>query len=336
MAIYHFRARIISRGGRYAEHSVVAAAAYRSGQCLTLGGATRQSRTYDYTHKRGVVAVEILAPRNAPSWAADRERLWNIVEGTEKRRDAQLAREIEVALPAELAREKQIALVRGHAQEYVKLGMIVDLAIHDKSDGNPHCHMLMTTRDVTIDGFGGKHREWNNRNLVTVWRKSWEMCVNAALEREGTAERVSCESLAAQGIDRTPQIHTGPKNARDGGHERRRARNDDIKTYNAARAELRDIEARISALEAQASEISPLQSDDWVVYKLLGSTAQIQGRIIGIDNNENAITIRGSDRKSYKLPLGKGIITKIPASERIWPLGRELPRERQRERGIER
>src|SRR5580692_1287 len=68
--------------------------------------------THDYTHKRGVEHSEILAPADAPTWVFERHTLWNTVEASEKRKDAQLAREIEVGLPIELKDREQVALLR--------------------------------------------------------------------------------------------------------------------------------------------------------------------------------------------------------------------------------
>ena len=53
-----------------------------------------------------------MLPAHAPPEFQDRSTLWNSVEEIEKSSDAQLAREIEVALPVELPRVEQLALVR--------------------------------------------------------------------------------------------------------------------------------------------------------------------------------------------------------------------------------
>lgn len=132
MAIYHCAVKIISRSsGR----SSVGAAAYRAGEKLEN---ERDGRTHDYTRKDGVVHTEIMTPDNAPEWAKDREKLWNEVEKAEKSIDAQLCREVEVALPTELTPEQQKELVRDYVKDnFVDRGMIADVAIHDKGDGIP-------------------------------------------------------------------------------------------------------------------------------------------------------------------------------------------------------
>ena len=137
IAIYHCNISIVSRGkGK----SAVAAAAYRSGEKLTNEW---DGMTHDYTRKGGVVHTEILLPPHAPPSFSDRSTLWNSVELYEKAGNAQLAREIDAALPIELSREEQIRLVREYcSSQFVSKGMCVDFAIHDTDSGNPHCHIM--------------------------------------------------------------------------------------------------------------------------------------------------------------------------------------------------
>ena len=155
MAIYHCSIKIISRGkGK----SAVAAAAYRSGENLTN---KYDGITHDYTRKGGIVHTEILLPDHAPAAYADRAVLWNAVEKIEKAKNAQLAREIEIALPKELTREQGISLVREYVKEqFVNAGMCADIAIHDKQDGNPHAHVMLTIRPIEQDGtWGAKQKK---------------------------------------------------------------------------------------------------------------------------------------------------------------------------------
>lgn len=143
MAIYHCSIKIISRtGGK----SAVASAAYRAGEKLYND---ETGLIHDFTHKGGVIMNEILLPKNAPMEYQNRETLWNEVQKIEKRSDAQMAREVEVALPVELTREEQIACVRVFVKEnFVNQGMIADWALHDKGDGNPHAHIMLTVREL--------------------------------------------------------------------------------------------------------------------------------------------------------------------------------------------
>ena len=147
MAIYHCSIKIISRSDG---KSAVASSAYRSGEKLM---DDRIGLVHDFTQKRGVVFTEVALPAHAPPEYADRNILWNAVEKVEKKSNAQLAREIEVALPKELSRECQIEIVRRYVQEnFVSVGMCADWALHDKSDGNPHAHIMLTMRGIKPDG----------------------------------------------------------------------------------------------------------------------------------------------------------------------------------------
>lgn len=204
MAIYHHSTQVISRKSG---QSVCASAAYRSAEKLEN---ERDGMTHDYSRKDGVVHKEILAPENAPEWATDRERLWNEVEKSEKRVDAQLAREVNIALPTELNREEQIKLITEYTKEhYVDKGMIADVCVHDKEDGNPHAHIMLTMRDIDKDGFGKKNREWNEHSLATEYRKNWAEKVNHELEKRGYEQRIDHRSYKEQGIEKVPQIHEG-------------------------------------------------------------------------------------------------------------------------------
>lgn len=149
MSIFHCSIRIISRaGGR----SAIASAAYRSGEKLYN---EETGITHNFRKKRGVILNEILLPENAPARFKNRAVLWNEVQMIEKRSDAQFAREVEVAIPAELNREQQIECVRNYIQDnFVSKGMIADWALHDKDDGNPHAHIMLTMRGID------EHEEW--------------------------------------------------------------------------------------------------------------------------------------------------------------------------------
>src|SRR5690606_26063011 len=93
MAIYHFSVKTISRGnGR----SAVACAAYRSGEKLVCDFYGKEQ---DYTKKTGVEFTEIYAPKNTNTELLNRQTLWNQVEKAERRKDALLAREFEIAFP---------------------------------------------------------------------------------------------------------------------------------------------------------------------------------------------------------------------------------------------
>jgi hypothetical protein len=212
MAICFIRANIISRSNG---SSAVAAAAYRSGEKL-VDKAT--NKTHNYTKKTGVHHSEILAPIEATAgneWLNDREALWNKVTTAEKRDDAQLSREIIIAIPRELDPLDQVALVREYIQNsYVDRGMIADINLHHLDGDNPHAHVMLTMRELQIDemgiaSFGNKDRSWNDKKLLKTQLKEWEIVANKYLENAKVVERIDSRSYAEQGVARIPQIHLG-------------------------------------------------------------------------------------------------------------------------------
>ena len=156
MAIYHLSIKIFSRGK--GGKSAVAAAAYRAGEKIFC---EYDGRMNDYTRKGGVVHTEILLPEYAPVEFKDRAILWNAVERVEKAENAQLAREVEFSLPVELTLAQNKSLVREYVKHnFVDKGMCADICIHDKDDGNPHAHVLLTMRPFNEDGsWGNKQRK---------------------------------------------------------------------------------------------------------------------------------------------------------------------------------
>lgn len=208
MAIYHFHAKVLKRSQG---HSAVAAAAYRSGQILY---DERHDMVHDYHNRRGVVQSFILAPDNAPEWMKDRQTLWHAVEASERRKDAQLAREVEVSLPRELDMATNKALVKEFVGGvFVEDGMIADVSIHNglASDGGdqPHAHILLTMRDIEGDTFGQKNRDWNDKDKLMNWREAWAEHANRYLEEAGSDERIDHRTLVDQGIERLPTVHMG-------------------------------------------------------------------------------------------------------------------------------
>lgn len=209
MADFHKHVGIVKRSeGRCA----TAAAAYRAGACIE---DRRTGQVFDYTNKRDVVSTDILAPEGAPAWVYDRAELWNRVEEGETRKDSQLARTYELALPRELPRDDRRDLVKSFIHDQcVSAGMIADIAIHENvaSDGEaqPHAHVMLTMRHLGPDGFEGKAREWNpdfkntkgghgfvaDTSPLIDLRGKWAEYANHELERAGSTERIDHRSLA--------------------------------------------------------------------------------------------------------------------------------------------
>jgi len=216
MAIYHFSVKVISRA---TGASAVASAAYRSASRLH---DERLDRDHDFTNKSGVVHSEIMLPDGAPEQLSDRATLWNTVEAGEKRKDAQLSREVEFAIPREMDQAQGIELARDFVQrEMVDRGMVADLNVHWDigPDGlaKPHAHVMLSMREVGEDGFGAKVRDWNRTEFVEHWREAWADHVNERLAQLDIDARIDHRSLEDQGIDLEPQHKIGPAAGRMAG-----------------------------------------------------------------------------------------------------------------------
>ena len=218
MASYHCSVKPVSRG---AGRSGTASAAYRAGVYLK---DERTGEVHDYTRKQGVEHTELVFPSGVNM---SREELWNAAEGAEKRKDARIAREFELALPAELTKEQRRVLAMGFARHLVaQYGVAADVALHEpnrKGDQrNHHAHILITTRQISTQGLGSKtdleqedkalriQKKNTGRQQIETLRAEWAAQCNLALQRAGSHERVSHKSLKAQGIEREPTSHLGP------------------------------------------------------------------------------------------------------------------------------
>ncbi|MEM7125665.1 MAG: MobQ family relaxase [Chloroflexota bacterium] len=268
----HFRVQVISRGqGKSAPasasyrsgtvvhvggRSVVASASYRSGEVLH---DDRLNKRFDYTRKEDVLHAEILAPEKAPTWVQDRSTLWNSVEAAEKRKDAQLARDIIAALPRGLDEATYTQLVKEFVNDnFVARGMVADVAIHTKmaSDGldNPHMHVMLTTREITADGFGPKNREWNNRAHIKEWREAFEEICNRYLDDAGSNDEISLKSYKDRGVDRVPGEHLGPNawNLEQKGQETTKGnRNRKVKHENFMKQTFRAYREKLNRLKGK-------------------------------------------------------------------------------------
>lgn len=232
MALYHNSTKIISRSsGR----SAVGASAYRSGEKIYN---EYDGIDHDFSRKQGVVYSEVMLPQQAKEEFKNRATLWNEVEKIEKAKNSQLAREVEVALPKELSRAEQIQLVKSYVQDnYVKNGMCADVNIHDKGDGNPHAHIMLTVRPIESNGeWGAKSKKeylldengqkiklksgqykskkieitnWNSKEFLQSYREDWANKINQKLKEVGINQRVDHRSYEEQGIEKVPTIHEG-------------------------------------------------------------------------------------------------------------------------------
>lgn len=236
MDVISFHVDIISR--RKGRSSVQMAAYCSRSKMLD----EHTGRIYDYAKRLDLIHHEVMLPNHAPNEFRNSEVLWNSVEKIEKSRNARLARAIIVALPKELDAETRIAMVRQYVQEYfVQRGMCADVSIHDKGDGNPHAHILLTTRPLDCNGkwMDKQHRNylldengkrifdpikgryklgrsiknhnWDDSGRVREWRAGWAKICNAQFQQHGIDKKVTYLSYARQGIDREPTKHLGAK-----------------------------------------------------------------------------------------------------------------------------
>jgi ATP-dependent exoDNAse (exonuclease V) alpha subunit len=222
VAVYFLNLKTFGRAGG---SSAVSAAAYRAGERIR---DERNGKTYDHSDRRDVMHKEVILPSqfaaDEMSWAKDRANLWNTAEGAETRVNARVAREYLVALPVELSPAQRIGLVKGFSQELAdRYRFAVDCAIHAPRDfpgsdpRNFHAHLLATTREVTIEGLGGKTTlEWNDDrrrnaalgpaiNELLHVRARWAAATNEALRDAHVSARIDHRTLRAQGIDREPR-----------------------------------------------------------------------------------------------------------------------------------
>ena len=269
MALYHFSVKAISRAdGR----SVVACAAYRAGEKLTC---EYYGKEQDYTKKTGVEFTNIYAPENTKSVLLDRNQLWNSVEKVERKKNALLAREFEIAFPSELNAQQRKKMLDELCQNLVKKhGVIVDAAIHaPHKDGgsderNYHAHIMFTTRAIdphTGEFSAKKYRDFSRDSgtkTVCHWRESFADLTNRHLEKAGYDVRVDHRSYRDQGIELEATVHEGPKATqlrRMGVETEIVLRNELIKQRNAERIEaprmLKGLEQEIFASEKIVSTL---------------------------------------------------------------------------------
>jgi hypothetical protein len=207
VAIYHFSAKMIKRSEG---QSATAHAAYCAHEKIK---DFRTGEVHDYRRRNlrdEISFAEIIAPDNAPEFCSDRAQLWSEVEQAEKRKDAQVARSITVALPRELSDEQNQQLARSFCKDtFASEGMVADCCIHDIESDNPHAHIILTTRELKPDGFGKKNRDWNDKKTLEQWRKNWSEYANSALKSAQIDERIDHRSYEDQGVNLVAGIHLG-------------------------------------------------------------------------------------------------------------------------------
>ncbi len=313
MAIYHYSVSII---GRSSGRCAPAAAAYRAGEKIS---DHRTGQTFDYTRKKGVDATVILAPESAPNWVNNREQLWNEVERVERRKDSQLAREIDVAIPSELSHSQKQELVKAFVtNQFVSQGMVADVAFHHLDSHNPHAHILLTMREISPNGFGKKNRDWNRKDLLKEQRSSWELIANRALERAGHSEKIDHRTLEEQGINRIPQIHLGADVAAMMKRGIATERGEEYLRREAANQKIKALSGQITATEREIEGLKEVSKKDTPK-----PTTQTNNRESLLDSS-NALTQEESysqpnsdEREQRKIPPGTGLTDLTEKFERL-------------------
>ena len=244
-AIYHFEAKVISRG---AGRSAVAAAAYQSGEQLYND---YDGITHDYTKKTGVLFSEILLPDMAPAEWADRQTLWNAVEQAEKAKDSRLARQLIVALPTELTMQDWQAMLHQFVlEECVAKGMCADFAIHDTDGHNPHAHIMLTVRPLDANG------KWQAKTQKEyLCRRGEEKGFTAAEFRQAQSEGWENEVLTMDFCSGTLQsfLHRNPIEASNAS---------DVRLFLLPFDEVKDIFEKTITLQVMTEDKNRLISVD--------------------------------------------------------------------------
>lgn len=267
MAIYELQMKKVSHsdGG-----NAIAAAAYRSGTALVDRENPDGVIRHDYTRKGGVMHSEIVLPQGVP--AVGRNDLWAMAEAADTRKNSVTARELVLALPHELDLRQNLEILHDMARWLVtRYGVAVDFNVHEASRGhgpgtagdprNVHCHLMMTTREMTPTGLGKKTRVLDDRKTgpgeITLIRGVWEDFVNMGLKRAGLDVQVDSRSRAEQGLNGPAMLHLGRAATMA---ERRGEKtlsgdyNHRIETSRQLDAEIQEVEAEIAGLDKAMAE----------------------------------------------------------------------------------
>lgn len=311
MAIYSFNMSIVGRnpkGGR--PGNAIASAAYVSREVLQ---DERTGKYFDFRAKGGVEFAGIFTPKGAPEWMQDRQELWNRVEeradDSQRPDRAQTARRFILALPHELNATQRLWLTKDFARSLARQGMVVDFAIHEpdahaEGEGkkNYHVHMLLTMREVTADGFGGKLKELDKREAALEWRERWAHMGAKALERAGYAEEArryeySHLTLKAQRseatrqgdhehaehLNRKPTRHMGPRASameREGFETDKGFHNRAIKEKNAARHRKHEPLLTPEAQQVARDVKSAVRQNKHKLARSYAKGSEITGRVL--------------------------------------------------------
>ena len=154
-----------------------------------------------------------------------------------------------LAIPREIPPEQHADLIRDYCREFfVSKGMIADFAIHDKGNGNPHAHILLTMRAMDehgkwlpksrkvydLDENGERirlpsgswksHKEdtvdWNDQKYGEIWRQGWAAHrITAIWKPTDARSALTFVPMNGQGLDKIPTVHDGASSQPDGESE---------------------------------------------------------------------------------------------------------------------
>lgn len=196
MAIYHLETKPICRAKG---QSAVAAAAYRSAEKLFDKNINKM---FNYRKKLGVDHKSLLLPHGAVNEFKYRAKLWNEAEKRETKRNARTAREFTISLPVELSNEVNIKMVEEFCKKnFADRGLATDICFHHLNSGNPHAHILTSTRELVGKEFTEKARWMDAKSYLINLRKDWEVSLNKELSIAGVDHTVTCESYKNRGLD---------------------------------------------------------------------------------------------------------------------------------------
>ena len=230
----------------------------------------RTGITHDYRRKQRVDFSEIVAPAGAPSWACDRSILWNEAEKKETRGNSRVAREWQVSVPRGLNELQAISLVRELSHEIAERHQVaVDFSIHkdapknfdgtEKGYASYHAHLLATTRHITLDGFGKKTRELDDKRQgpeeIKFWRERYAALANHALERAGMDARVDHRSYLARGMDKVPQPKLGSALTQIFRRDRTKIETSIVVDRWEEAAEIRQSQFKLAAIEKEYEQV---------------------------------------------------------------------------------
>jgi MobA/MobL family len=326
MAVYFLNMKTFGRSGG---SSAASAAAYRAGERIR---DERTGKTYDHSERRDVMHKEIVLPSRFAdeemAWARDRANLWNTAESAETRKNARVAREYLVALPAELSPDQRLGLVRGFSQELSdRYGFAVDVAIHAPRDfpgsdpRNFHAHLLTTTREVNAEGLGAKTtldlNDANRRKLgmqpavheLLHVRARWAEVTNEALREAQVAARIDHRTLEAQGIDREPRPQIPRAAFEMERHGYRSVVAERLREDYQARVQARELARleKVTSREAGGAEpavVSSGNAEPGVVSSGIVGPGVVGPRVVGqgiVEPEVGEPTSRGSGSKSQSL-----------------------------------